>query len=144
MIKQHCSNCNIGGTAAELLPCPECGEKMHRTIEVQLDEPYHLVLVKTCDACPEQYDARLGSSQGETVGYLRMRHGRFVVQCPDVGEHTVYVGYPRGDGLFEEDERGYYLAIAVKAIQNWLIAGRPAGPALPPKPDVEFTVVDED
>lgn len=28
-------------------------------------------LVKTCEACPEQYDAYLGEKR---VGYLRLRH----------------------------------------------------------------------
>lgn len=75
--------------------------------------------VQTCGACPEQYDAKLG---GQTVGYLRLRHGYFRVDCPDVGGETVYEAEPKGDGSFEPDERAFYLEEAEKAIYRWLVA----------------------
>jgi hypothetical protein len=94
-------------------------------------------LVRTCDACPEQYDAFDGEKQ---VGYLRLRHGSFRVDCPDSGGETVYEATPKGDGIFDCDERDYYLRFAVDAIQRWQrgeISGKPAAP------DVEYTTEDE-
>ncbi len=69
-----------------------------------------LRLVQTCGACPEQYDVFRGE---EKVGSLRLRHGHFRAECHSV---TVYESSPRGDGLFEEDEREFYLNAACFAI----------------------------
>lgn len=74
-----------------------------------------VALVKTCDACPEQYDAFDG--QGRMIGYLRLRHGRFTVDYPDVGGKNVYTAYPDGDGMFEENEREMYLEIACELLK---------------------------
>lgn len=74
-------------------------------------------LVETCGACPEQYDAYL---HGEQVGYLRLRHGHFRVDVPDCGGTTIYEAEPRGDGIFESDEREHYLTEAKEAILAWL------------------------
>ncbi|MBA5844871.1 hypothetical protein, partial [Escherichia coli] len=52
--------------------------------------------------CPEQYEVYLN---GQQVAYLRLRHRRFTVQCPDVGGEGVYMSNPQGDGAFDEDER---------------------------------------
>lgn len=79
-------------------------------------------LVLTCGACPEQYDAFLGE---ERVGYLRLRHGRFTVECPDSGGLRVYEARPKGDGIFDLNERDHYLGHAVAAIQGWITTGRP-------------------
>jgi len=76
-------------------------------------------LIQTCGACPEQYDARYN---GRTVGYLRLRHGFFSVECPYVGGEEVYCAEPDGDGLFEYYERSKYLKKAKKAIRKWLCA----------------------
>lgn len=70
-------------------------------------------LIKTCDACPEQYDARIGSA---LVGYLRLRHGYFYVQYPWCGGKLIYEAHPEGDGIFEEHERDRYLIAAKEAI----------------------------
>ena len=43
-------------------------------------------LIKTCHACPEQYDAFF---QGKQIGYLRLRHGEFRVDYPDCGDETI-------------------------------------------------------
>ena len=75
-------------------------------------------LIETCSACPEQYDAKLN---GGTVGYLRLRHGKFTVECPDVGGTLVYQASPEGDGVFELEERQYYLTKAKFAIIEWVI-----------------------
>lgn len=72
-------------------------------------------LVKTCSACPEQYDAFIKNKQ---VGYLRLRHGRFRVDYPSCGIETIYESFPDGDGMFEDYEQGYFLYMAKKAILN--------------------------
>jgi hypothetical protein len=70
-------------------------------------------LTMTCGACPEQYDAYIGEKQ---VGYLRLRHGSFRVDFIECGGETIYQAEPKGDGIFEWDERDYYLTEAKKAI----------------------------
>lgn len=75
---------------------------------------YNLVL--TCVACPEQYD--VFDSKGTQVGYLRLRHGSFTVSCPDYNGELVYQAYPKGDGIFEDDERIEHLTQAILAIQK--------------------------
>ena len=70
-------------------------------------------LVKTCGACPEQYDVFEGD---ELVGYLRLRHGHFYASVPDVGGDVVYEAYTKGDGIFDDDERDEHLDKALAAI----------------------------
>lgn len=70
-------------------------------------------LIRTCTACPEQYDVMLDEEQ---VGYLRLRHGRFTVEYPDCGGELIFEAYPKGDGIFMEDERSVYLGWAMAAI----------------------------
>jgi hypothetical protein len=94
--------------------------------ELELDQLYWptdreldgLKLVCTCGACPEQYD--VFDATGEKVGYLRLRHGHFRAECPDVFEETVYAATPKGDGIFETAERAHYLREAVAAIKTWM------------------------
>lgn len=69
-------------------------------------------LKKTCDACPEEYDAFVGE---ELVGYLRLRHGYFTAEYK--GE-TVYATETKGDGIFNENERQIHLNNAKTLI--WL------------------------
>lgn len=69
------------------------------------------ILVMTCSACPEQYDVYLDGMQ---VGYLRLRHGTFTVDCP-FGE-TIFTGNPNGDGVFGYDERDIFLDEAIARI----------------------------
>lgn len=71
-------------------------------------------LVRTCFACPEQYDAY--DQDDVQVGYLRLRHGFFRVDFPDCGGETLYKAETVGDGIFEDDERDYHLARAKEAI----------------------------
>jgi len=101
-------------------------------------------LVRTCWACPEQYDAF--DEEGKQVGYLRLRHGNFTVDCPDALETEVYRAYPKGDGIFDNDEREYYLKWAVFHIQKWIDDGKPERKytnELPPAPDVKYILEDE-
>ena len=74
-----------------------------------------ITLRKTCNACPEQYDAV--DECGRRVGYLHLRWGHFTVQVPDPSGRTVYEASPEGDGSFEPDERERYLQSAVDAIE---------------------------
>lgn len=72
------------------------------------------IFVRTCFACPEQYDVYLGKQQ---VAYVRLRHGRVYASNPDVGGKVVYQAYPEGDGIFASDEeRDYHLNQIVKAL----------------------------
>jgi hypothetical protein len=66
---------------------------------------------------PEQYDVLLDN---KTVGYMRLRHGRFTVECPDVGGKLVYEAYPKGYGEFEDEERSYFLDIALSMVTDFL------------------------
>ena len=79
---------------------------------------YKIELVKTCGACPEQYDAYFN---GDQVGHLRLRHGIFRVDYGFCGGDTIFIGRPEGDGCFEEDEREYYLDLACQAIMDEMV-----------------------
>ena len=76
-----------------------------------------IALVKTCDACPEQYDAV--DECGSRVGYLRLRWGHFTVQVPDPSGLTVYEADTEGDGIFEPGERERHLGAALDAIRGF-------------------------
>jgi hypothetical protein len=81
-------------------------------------------LVRTSVAVPEQYDAF--DASGEQVGYLRLRHGRFRVDVPTNGGRTIFEASPRGDGIFDDDERDFYLQQACDAIASKLSPERSA------------------
>ena len=78
--------------------------------------PVVVRLERTCFDYPEQYDAFIGD---EKVSYLRLRHGHFSVECPDVFGETVYEASPYGDGFFDDDERAGFLEAAKEAISDW-------------------------
>lgn len=96
-----------------------------------------LKFVKTCSACPEQYD--VFDSDGNEVGYVRLRHGFFRVASADRDETFFSRSFPLSckspdlqpeeseylewgydldaDGIFEgEAQREVYLAIAKRVI----------------------------
>ena len=76
-----------------------------------------ITLIQTCESHPEQYDALFWiDTIGHLVGYLRLRHGCFTVNFPDVSGEEIYSAYPDGDSAFEDKEREYYLDEARKAI----------------------------
>lgn len=80
-------------------------------------------LVNTCGACPEQYDVFRGADR---VGYLRLRHGFFSADYPDVWGDPVYESQTVGDGIFHSaQERETHLRYAVEAIKSAMIAARP-------------------
>jgi len=84
----------------------------------------NLEFIGTCGACPEQYDVvLLKNDQRFQVGYVRLRHGRLRVECPDVWGKEVYSCSFDDDwkGRFDdEEERLDYLEKAAEAIQGWL------------------------
>jgi hypothetical protein len=79
-------------------------------------EAKDIKLRETCGMCPEQYDAYV---DGKQVGYLRLRHGQFRVDCPDCGDVTIFEAEPNGDGIFDDDEREGYLLQAKQAIAEY-------------------------
>ena len=84
--------------------------------EIEKQEIEGLTLIRTCLACPEQYE--VFTKDGKQIGYLRLRNGDFLVEYPDAGGQVIYRANPKGDGVFEEDERDYYLKEAVQAIKR--------------------------
>lgn len=78
-----------------------------------------LTLVLTCGACPEQYDVYKGD---DVVGYMRLRHGHFYA---DYRGRTVYTASPRGDGVFDSDERIMYLTEACNEIYRAMKRSQP-------------------
>ena len=77
---------------------------------------YGITLKCTCSGCPEQYDA-IDENTGNTIGYLRLRHGCFTVDLLGEEEKQVLAASPRGDGWFEEDEREKYLSVACQVLR---------------------------
>ena len=79
-----------------------------------------LKFVKTCDACPEQYDVT--DSIGRQVGYVRLRYGGLRCDYPDVGGETIYYADLDDEWLGEfrnEKERKRHLnAIADKLLEK--------------------------
>jgi hypothetical protein len=73
-------------------------------------------IVRTCGCCPEQYDV---FKDGKQAAYLRLRHGFFRADVPDCGGETVFRGSPRGDGIFEDDERDMWLSAAIDAVDAY-------------------------
>lgn len=70
----------------------------------------------TCGACPEQYDVFLGE---DLVGYLRLRHGSFRADYVfEDQDEQVYYANPKGDGVFEQEERFEYLSNAIAALEK--------------------------
>lgn len=87
-----------------------------------------LKLLKTCFACPEQYDVY--DEKGQMVAYFRLRHGVFradLASKGDDGEHvfkeTVYESSPLGDGIFKDKERVHHLNAACRAVEHAILHG---------------------
>ena len=77
------------------------------------------VLKMTCGACPEQYDVL--DAEGKQSGYIRLRGGNFRVYYPDTGGELVFYHHFENDswkGMFDNEEREFFLTEAVKAIHN--------------------------
>ena len=67
---------------------------------------------------PEQYNAF--DEAGNQIGYLRLRHNWFRVDFPTNGGETIFEARPKGDGIFEDDERDFYLQKAYDSIVSKL------------------------
>lgn len=80
-----------------------------------------LTLVQTCGACPEVYEVY---KKDKLIGYMRLRHGRFSVNVPYTGGEEIMSGYPKGDGIFEFNERMTWLHKGVAAIKKHLKKGK--------------------
>lgn len=85
-----------------------------------------LEFVKTCPACPEQYDVY--DEHHNIVGYIRLRWGGLICEYPDVfGEliYTASVGEDGLGGMFDsEEQRMYHLTtIADKIIEKIKMKG---------------------
>lgn len=77
-----------------------------------------LDLVNTCYACPEQYDVYMADKQ---VGYLRLRHGWFRCDANKCGGPMIYhTNECKGDGIFTDIERDYFLQEAIAALIAWM------------------------
>lgn len=82
-------------------------------------KPGGIRLKMTSSSCPEQYDAF--DTEGNLIGYLRLRHGTFRVDCPECGGDTVYeaeLEYGQGD-FYGDNERRKYLDAAKRAIARY-------------------------
>lgn len=69
--------------------------------------PDNVILSRTCTVSPEQYDAF--DSRWNLIGYLRIRHGLFTVEAPDVGGTVVYEAMTSSNtGYFNDEERSTF------------------------------------
>ena len=77
--------------------------------------------LKTCEACPEQYD--IYTKSGQQVGYVRLRWGELRVDYPKCGCDTIY-SYKFEDnmkgGFDSQEERDKFLLDIVKALKPLL------------------------
>ncbi len=83
-------------------------------------------LIRTCFACPEQYDVY--DKFGVKVAYLRLRYGFF--EASESADGVVfYDAETEGDGQFEDEERQCYLEKAMAALDERRSAagGQPMG-----------------
>lgn len=89
-----------------------------------LVRPEQIILKRTCELCPEQYDAYYNDL---LVGYIRLRYGHLSVECP-FGHVVTEIEFPNEwKGCFEDDERDAFLATAREAIAATLNAYRAGG-----------------
>lgn len=77
--------------------------------------------LKTCEACPEQYDVY--NESGNQVGYIRLRYGLLTLEYPANGCVTIYE-YKFEDGMkggFDnQEERDKYLQIMFNVLLETL------------------------
>lgn len=78
-------------------------------------------LVRTCSACPEQYDLLVGDTK---IAYFRLRGGLFTVAVPWVAGIEVYVKHWPDDpfkGEFDTDrERFNELRAGLRAVSRYM------------------------
>ena len=85
---------------------------------------------QTCGACPEQYD--VFDSEGQTVGYVRLRWGNLTCEYPDSGGKLIYShGFSHGLGMFKNDtERDNYLRLIATKINQMIENNKQCGFAM--------------
>lgn len=89
---------------------------------IELESCYKIMsywFIKTCDACPEQYDV---IKDDKIVAYVRLRWGRFSVRCPGFDGDLIYkIEFNEGfKGCFDGDaERHKFLKLAVDSIREY-------------------------
>lgn len=92
---------------------------MSDTIQEHVDND--LSIIMTCGACPESYDVYRGN---DCVGKLRLRHGYFAASAYKFdevdGDDVVYESFPKGDGIFESDERDEEINKALREIAKYI------------------------
>lgn len=93
----------------------EAKNQTWESVESRVIDGLHLKC--TCSFCPEQYDVFDG---GKQVAYMRLRHGEFRVDFPDIVGVAIFLGNPFGDGQFESDEREAYLTAAIAEVRRWM------------------------
>ena len=77
----------------------------------------NMIFHQTCPACPEQYDVYKGS---KVVAYVRLRHGRLTVECPEHGGERIHLEYiDDSSGSFASAERESYLTMIAQLIKQW-------------------------
>lgn len=92
-----------------------------------------LTVKQITESCPEQYEIFFGDRQ---VAYIRLRFNRLTVDCPDVRGQEIYAvdisteedlakesdPFIRefGRSCFREEEREYFLGLALGFILNWM------------------------
>lgn len=77
-----------------------------------------LVFNLTCCGCPEQYE--VFDSNGNQMGYVRLRWGYLRVEYPEYGGEVIY-DHEFSDGwkgMLTEDEREHYLKEIAEAISK--------------------------
>ena len=74
-----------------------------------------MTLVMRGNRSPEQYEVI--SKDGKMLAYMKVRGGRFHVECPDVGGTLIYDVNTNGKGCFIGDERIIHLTEAVKKVK---------------------------
>ena len=77
-----------------------------------------LVFVETCGASPEQYE--VFDSNGNQVGYVRLRFGYLRVDYPDSGGEVIYdhLFSDGWKGMFTKYEREHYLKEIAEVISK--------------------------
>lgn len=90
-------------------------QERHYDIAKKLYQRNGFKLVLTCGMCPEQYDVFSGK---DIIAYYRVRHGEFVITCPDVGGEDIFWCDVYGDGGFDKSERLNLLALSLRKVKE--------------------------
>ena len=78
-----------------------------------------LKFIKTCNACPEQYD--VVDEENKCIAYVRLRWGRLTAETEVIGELIYWHDFKEGfKGEFTILEREKYLKIIEKEILKYL------------------------